>query len=60
MRFIIRKFIEAESMDAALKKERRTRPSEIYLDNEVWKERGYVLKDEVVHKIGFKKDAEKS
>lgn len=54
MRFIIRKFIEAESMEFALRKERRTRPHEIYLDNEVWKERGFSLTDEEAKKIGFK------
>jgi len=53
MRFIIRKFIEAESMEKALKAERRTRPHEIYLDNEVWKNRDYALKDRVSGNIGY-------
>lgn len=59
MRFIVLKFIEASGMEQALKKERRTRPHEIYLDNEVWKECGYSLTDEEAKKIGFK-DAKKS
>lgn len=46
-------------MESALRKERRTRPNEIYLDNEVWKERSYSLTDEEAKKIGFT-DAKKN
>jgi len=59
VRFIIRKFIDAPNLEVALRKERRTRPHEAYLDNEVWKEKSYSLNDEQSKKIGFK-DAEKN
>ncbi len=54
MRYIIRKFVEAPDTATALKKEKRSKVFEIYLDNEVWKERGFSLKDDLNNKIGFK------
>lgn len=52
-RFIIRKFIEAENIEQCLKQERRTKVHEVYLDNEVWKNREYALKDEFNKRIGY-------
>jgi hypothetical protein len=53
-RYILRTFVEASSPSEALKIAKNIPPHEVYLDNEVWKEQGYALRDSDKPKLGFK------
>lgn len=52
-RYILRTFVEASSPLEALKLGKKTSPHEVYLDTEVWKEKGYALKESDNKLIGF-------
>ncbi len=52
-RYIIRTFVEAEDPEQALKIAKRTKPHEVYLDSEVFKDRNYVLTQETKKLIGY-------
>lgn len=52
-RYIIRTFVEANSPQEALRLAKKTNPHEVYLDNEVWKDKGYALTEDSKTKIGY-------
>lgn len=54
-RYMIRTWVEAESIEQAIRIARRTKPHEVIIDSEVWKERGYAIRDNQTKKIGFDK-----
>ena len=55
-RYIVSTFVEASSPQEALRLARKTSPHEVYLDNEVWKQQGYALRDSKTN-IGFQQNA---
>jgi len=53
-RYIVRTYVEAETIEEAIKLAKRTKPHDVYLDQDVWKDRQYALKYELKPKLGFK------
>lgn len=53
-RYNIRTFVEASSPHEALRLAKRTTPMEVFLDNEVWKEQGFALREDEKKQLGFK------
>lgn len=52
-RYILRTFVEASSPQEALKLASKIPPHEVYLDQDVWKEQGYVLRESDKRQLGF-------
>ena len=54
LRYIVSTFVEAESIEEALKKAKRIKPHELSVHNSWWEKHNYSSKDEPRSKAGFK------
>jgi hypothetical protein len=52
-RYNVQTFVDAESIEDAIKLAKRTKPHQVYLDENVFKERGYAIKDENKKRMGY-------
>lgn len=60
MRFIVNKYIEASSVEEAIKKSKKTPIHEVFIHNDHWKENGFYLGNQTgVTRIGFKDENSK-
>lgn len=59
MRYVITKYVDADSAEQALMKSRKLPPHEIYIHNDSWKETGYQIGKEAIKKLGFTDDKKK-
>lgn len=54
LRYVVTTFVEAESIEEALRKAKKIKPHEINLHGAWWEKRDYLLTDESKDQIGYK------
>ena len=53
-RYIVRTYVDADSIEKALRLAKKTSPHDAFLDQDVWKEQGWTLKEADNKPLGFK------
>lgn len=54
LRYIIAYYVDAESIEEALKKAKRMKPHEVYIHNSWWEKNDFKIKEDNIKEIGFK------
>lgn len=53
-RYIVKTYVEASTPQEAIKLAKQTNPHDVFLDNDVWKEQNWALKESDKKPLGFK------
>lgn len=52
-RYVVQTYVDAETIEDAIRLAKRMKPHEVYLHADAWKDQGYAIKDQPKTKLGY-------